>query len=56
MGITFASEDYEVVSVDNGEDAISRAREIRPDIILADAVMPRRNGYEVCEAVKGIPS
>ncbi len=53
VAITFANEDYKVVSVDNGEDAVQRARELRPDVILADVVMPRRNGYEVCEAVKG---
>ncbi len=55
VGITFANEDYKVTSVDNGEDAINKARELRPDVILADVVMPRKNGYEVCEAVKGDP-
>ncbi|HTN54448.1 MAG TPA: response regulator [Anaeromyxobacter sp.] len=52
VGITFANEDYKVTSVDNGEDAVAKARELRPDVILADVVMPKRNGYEVCEAVK----
>ena len=52
VGITFQNEDYKVTSVDNGEDAINKARELRPDIILADVVMPRKNGYEVCETVK----
>jgi len=56
VGITFASEDFKVTSVDNGEDAIARARELKPDVILADVVMPRRSGYEVCEAVKADPA
>ncbi|HET7823738.1 MAG TPA: response regulator, partial [Anaeromyxobacter sp.] len=56
VGITFASEDFKVTVVDNGEDAVSRARELKPDVILADVVMPRKNGYEVCEAVKTDPS
>ncbi len=56
VGITFANEDFKVTSVDNGEDALARARELKPDIILADVVMPRRNGYELCEAVKGDPA
>src|SRR5512137_373009 len=55
VGIVFATEDYRVTAVDNGEDALRRARENRPDIILADVVMPRMNGYELCEAVKGDP-
>ncbi len=56
VGITFAGEDFKITAVDNGEDAISRARELRPDVILADVVMPRRNGYEVCEAIKADPA
>ncbi|HTP51562.1 MAG TPA: response regulator, partial [Anaeromyxobacteraceae bacterium] len=55
VGIIFATEDYRITAVDNGEDALRKARESRPDIILADVVMPRMNGYEVCEAVKGDP-
>src|SRR5512142_339518 len=55
VAITFASEDIRVVSVDNGEDALTKARELKPDVILADVVMPRKNGYELCEAVKSDP-
>ena len=53
VGIVFAGEDYRVTSVDNGEDALRKARETRPDIVLADTVMPRMNGYELCQALKG---
>ncbi|MFL5273780.1 MAG: PleD family two-component system response regulator, partial [Anaeromyxobacteraceae bacterium] len=56
VGITFAGEDFRVTTVDNGEDAIARARELKPDVILADVVMPRKNGYEVCQAVKSDPA
>ena len=55
VGISFASEDVTLITVDNGDDAISRAREVRPDAILADVVMPGKNGYEVCEALKADP-
>jgi CheY-like chemotaxis protein len=55
VAISFASEDAIVVTVDNGDDAITKAREIRPDIVLADVVMPGKSGYEVCEAIKGDP-
>src|SRR5688572_5222068 len=56
VAITFANEDIKVTSVDNGEDAIAKAREMKPDIVLADVVMPRKNGYEVCEALKNDPN
>ena len=44
VGITFANEDYEITTVDNGDDAVVKAKEIKPDIILADVIMPKRNG------------
>ena len=52
VGISFANEDIRLVTVDNGDDALARARELVPDIVLADVVMPGMNGYEVCEAIK----
>jgi CheY-like chemotaxis protein len=55
VAIVFAGEDYRITAVDNGEDALARARESRPDIVLADAVMPRMNGYELCQALKADP-
>jgi CheY-like chemotaxis protein len=55
VNISFASEDVTLVTVDNGDDALERAKETRPDLILADVVMPGKNGYEVCEAIKADP-
>jgi CheY-like chemotaxis protein len=56
VGLSFANEDVSLVTVDNGDDAIARARSLRPDVVLADVVMPGKNGYEVCEAIKGDPA
>ena len=55
VAISFASEDVNVVTVDNGDDAIIKVQELRPDIVLADVVMPGKNGYEVCETIKANP-
>jgi len=55
IGMIFATEDFQITSVDNGLEAISRARELRPDLVLADVTMPGRSGYEVCEAIKSDP-
>ena len=55
VGIVFAGEDFKITAVGNGEDAVARARTLKPDVILADVVMPRKNGYEVCEAIKADP-
>jgi len=56
VGISFANEDVRIVTVDNGDDAVARAKEIRPDIVLADVVMPGKSGYDVCAALKGDPA
>ncbi len=56
ISITFSSPDYEITIVDNGNDAIKKAGEVKPDILLTDIVMPGKNGYEVCDAVKGNPA
>jgi CheY-like chemotaxis protein len=56
VGISFANEDIVLLTVDNGDDAIARCREARPDIVLADVVMPGKNGYDVCQTIKSDPS
>ena len=55
VGLSFANEDIEIITVDNGDDAVSRANECKPDLILADVVMPGLNGYEVCSAIRNNP-
>ncbi len=52
VGITFANEDIRLVTENNGDAALARAREIEPDIVLADVSMPGLNGYELCAAIK----
>ena len=56
VGLSFANEDVEIVTTDNGDDAVVRIREIKPDVVLADVVMPGKSGYEVCEAIKQDPT
>ena len=56
VGISFASEDIRLVTVDNGTAAVAKAKEVRPDIVLADVVMPGMNGYEVCRQIKADPN
>jgi CheY-like chemotaxis protein len=55
VGITFANQDVELVTVDNGDDALVRAREIKPDAVLADVNMPGLDGYELCRAIRAEP-
>jgi CheY-like chemotaxis protein len=56
VAIALAHEDVALTSVNNGDDAIARSHDLRPDLVLADVAMPKRSGYEVCLAIKGDPS
>ena len=43
---------FNVVEVPNGEEAVKKAAEIEPDLILMDVRMPKMTGYEACKALK----
>jgi DNA-binding response OmpR family regulator len=43
---------FKVVDVPNGQEAVKKALEINPDLILMDVRMPKMTGYEACQALK----
>ena len=45
-------EGYEVIVAADGEEAISKAKSERPDLILLDVMMPKRDGLQVCQAIR----
>ena len=50
--LTFAETGIRVESVGSGREALDRIPVLRPDLVLADVVMPEPSGYDVCRAVK----
>ena len=56
VGLALKDQGIDVVAVGNGEAAVRKISDIRPDLVLADVFMPVRNGYEVCQYVKMDPS
>ena len=46
---------YDVISSENGEDAIVKARQVKPDLILMDVVMPGLNGFQATRAISRDP-
>ena len=48
-------EGFEVVTVSDGDSALIRLDDVDPDLVLADVVMPKRSGYEICQYVKISP-
>jgi CheY-like chemotaxis protein len=57
--LTFMEEDFDVVSVSDGDHALAKLGELTPALVIADVHMPGASGYEVCSQVKaahpGVP-
>jgi DNA-binding response OmpR family regulator len=48
-------EGYDVLVTASGTDAVKQAREMRPDLVLLDIMVPHLNGWEVCRRLKQDP-
>lgn len=53
--LILSEEDCTITSVNNGDEAFEIAKRDKPDIILADIIMPKTDGYQLCEKVKEYP-
>ena len=53
LTFVLTKEGYEVSSAGNGEEAIAKVLESKPNLMFLDAMMPKKNGYEVCQELKG---
>lgn len=53
LGEYLSLEGYRIAEAADGEEALARVREVRPDLVLLDVEMPKRDGFEVCQALKG---
>jgi twitching motility two-component system response regulator PilH len=47
-----ATAGYHVVTASDGEEAVAKASDAHPDLVVLDVVMPRKNGYQVCRQLK----
>lgn len=56
IGYNLRTEGYEVFTAKDGEDALVKAKSLKPDIILLDVMMPHKTGMEVCKALRSMPS
>ena len=53
-GVLF-SQGYSLVFAQNGQEALDMAREMMPDMILLDVMMPNMDGFEVCQKMRSDP-
>jgi len=52
ISFTLKHAGHEVISTQNGEEAIKTIETELPDLVLLDIRMPRKSGYEVCKLIK----
>ncbi len=48
----FKAEGFKIIQASNGEEAIKKAKETKPNIILLDIMMPKINGFDVLKEIK----
>ena len=48
-------ENYQIVTAENGKEAIAKAKKERPHLIIMDVMMPEMDGMEATEAIRKIP-
>ena len=49
-------EGYEVYTAKDGDDALTKAKQIKPDLIILDIMMPKKTGVEVCSILRTQPA
>ena len=56
LSYLLAREGYAVETASNGEEGLQRIRAVHPPLVFLDIMMPRMNGYEVCEQIRQDPA
>ena len=51
----FEAEGWEVITARDGEEAVVAIRKSRPDLVLLDLLMPKKDGFEVLKEIRGDP-
>ncbi len=49
-------EGYQHDRIANGADAMAKIRELHPDLVLLDVMLPEISGYEICQSIRLDPS
>jgi len=53
LSALFRTSGFQTTAVKNGKEGIRKAREIQPDLILLDVMMPGMDGIELCRVIRG---
>lgn len=56
IGYSLQQEGYDVLTAANGLDGLAQARQLHPDLIILDIMMPDLDGFEVCRRLRADPA
>lgn len=56
IGYNLTREGYQVTTAKDGDEALTKAKLTKPDLIILDIMMPKKNGVEVCEILRSKPA
>jgi DNA-binding response OmpR family regulator len=52
VSMKLQAKDYRVNQAYDGEEAMAKIKEEKPDLVILDVMMPRKNGWVVCDEIK----
>ncbi|HUQ64670.1 MAG TPA: response regulator transcription factor [Flavitalea sp.] len=55
VGYNLSREGYQVTTARDGDEALAKAKIIKPELIILDIMMPKKTGVEVCELLRAKP-
>lgn len=56
LDFSLAAEGFEVITAEDGEQAVTMAKSEQPDLVVLDVMMPKIDGYEACRKLKQDPN
>lgn len=55
VGYNLSSEGYDIITAENGLEAVKKAKKEKPHLIILDVMMPEMDGIEACEQIRRLP-
>jgi two-component system, OmpR family, alkaline phosphatase synthesis response regulator PhoP len=56
IGYNLSREGYQITTAKDGDEALAKAKTVKPELIILDIMMPKKNGVEVCELLRAKPA
>ena len=55
IAMALEKENYEVITAMDGREGVNKARQVKPDLIIMDVMMPEEDGLDACKQLKTDP-